>query len=1324
MREAGSLMLNALRINLIASSIYHPASTLRHLPSSIYHSASIMKHLYTLLLLLFIATGTAWGQTTINFDDAGKWTAGSAAIGSYASNHEYNDGIFSAIGGEGLRNGTATQDGFPGGLGTYSWRLRDNASVSWMVTIASGGVSTFSFKARRWDASPSPAFDYEYSTDGGTEWTLVGSINNTSLGGTSDWSTFGTTINSTNTNIKIRVRATGTTERIMIDDFSWTGYSVALPTITTGTADPVGTSTATVSGNVSSDGGAAITDRGVAYGTSTNPTISGSFLSTGGTTGDLSANLTGLSSETLYYARAYATNSVGTSYGSNVEFTTSAATGDIATTGTFSAFSSTYGTASTPAQSITVSGTDLSGDLTISVPDGFEVSLEENDNYGATKSLSPTEGDVSSTSVYVRLAASSTPGSYSGNVSVFGGGAEAETVSIPSSTVSAKALTIASAAVTTKTYDGTNAAVITGTLTGIINDDDVDFTGTGTFDSDNAGEDKDVTSTSSLTGDDAGNYTLTHPVSLTGTISPKAAEVTAEAKSKVAGAGDPTFTYTVDPALLGDDVFTGSLSREAGESVGVYAITIGNLENSNYTIDFVSANLSINPQAPTAEAATSITTTGFTANWGAVSGATGYRIDVTYETVGDYATDLFFSEYIEGSSNNKYIEIYNGTGATVDLTDYEVSIYANGSATSTSTQALSGTLAHGSVLVFRNSSANISGTTGYATSSVVNFNGDDALTLKKISTDSFIDYFGSVGHDPGSAWSGDGFSTVDKTLRRKSTVLSGLTSNPATTFPTLTTEWEQFDIDNVSGLGSHTSIAGETDVINLSGYNNADAGSGTSFAVTGASSGTEYTYVIRATNDALVSSNSNEIDVTTIGVYSVNLAGTQGWRLLSSPVSGSTYADLLGPIWTQGATGADATNGTPNVFWSEGSTTASLAQTNVTDLTVALTPGRGFAVLVYNDDNYTDEGGTTWPKTLSVTGTENAADVTYTPTWTSGTEYAIAGNPFASTIEWDALTTGEGVHDAVWVWNPGTSTYDAYNAGNGLLTGGLIAPFQGFWIQYNSAASGITFPAAAKTTGGTFRGKEVEQSRMVVRLSDDAGSNQAWIAFRDGATFGEDRYDAVKFSPMSGNYIQLYSVVDDKSHDINALPIGLTDALEIPLGYTSTRGGNVTLDLTELNLPEGWMVSIRDNVTNETLPVSADFSYTFESTRAKAAPASETPQVLAANDPRFTLIVDPLGTTSTKDDGRGTMDEFALHQNYPNPFNPSTQIRFTLQSSDVARLTVYDLLGREVAVLVNGTMPAGSHSIAFDASNLTSGVYIYKLEAGGHVMTKRMTLLK
>jgi len=360
---------------------------------------------------------------------------------------------------------------------------------------------------------------------------------------------------------------------------------------------------------------------------------------------------------------------------------------------------------------------------------------------------------------------------------------------------------------------------------------------------------------------------------------------------------------------------------------------------------------------------------------------------------------------------------------------------------------------------------------------------------------------------------------------------------------------------------------------------------------------------------------------------------------------------------------------------------------------------------------------------LSVTGTENAVGATYTPAHGSGTQYAIGGNPFASTIDWDNVTKGDDVANSVWVWNPGTDTYDAYNAGNGLLTGGLIAPFQGFWFEYDGALSGITFPVGAKSTGGTFRGKEAVSRRMVVRATDSEGSNHAWVSFRDGATLGEDDFDAVKFTPLSADYIQLFTMVSDKAHDINSLPIDLVDALEIPLGVSSTRGGTVTLDLTELNLPDGWAASLRDNVTGVTVAVDANFSYSYESSRAKAAPVGEAPHVLAATAPRFTLIVDPLGTTSTEN-GKQTTENFQLEQNYPNPFNPSTVVGFRLSVAGHATLKVYDVLGREVAVLVNGTLSAGSHSVNFDASNLTSGVYMYKLEAGGMSQTKRMTLVK
>ena len=85
---------------------------------------------------------------------------------------------------------------------------------------------------------------------------------------------------------------------------------------------------------------------------------------------------------------------------------------------------------------------------------------------------------------------------------------------------------------------------------------------------------------------------------------------------------------------------------------------------------------------------------------------------------------------------------------------------------------------------------------------------------------------------------------------------------------------------------------------------------------------------------------------------------------------------------------------------------------------------------------------------------------------------------------------------------------------------------------------------------------------------------------------------------------------------------------------------------------------------------------------------------------------------------------FELKQNYPNPFNPSTQISFSLAQNGFVRLVVYNLLGQEVKTLINRNMEAGSHSITFEASDLQSGVYIYKLTSSGFTQTKKMILLR
>ena len=170
---------------------------------------------------------------------------------------------------------------------------------------------------------------------------------------------------------------------------------------------------------------------------------------------------------------------------------------------------------------------------------------------------------------------------------------------------------------------------------------------------------------------------------------------------------------------------------------------------------------------------------------------------------GGDAPELFFSEYVEGSSNNKALEIYNPTVGTVDLGAYAVKLYANGGATATQSLALAGTLESGKTLVILNGSFTTAVTVPGSTvkSAVTNFNGDDAVTLEKAGT--VVDAIGQVGFDPGTAWTGGGATTLDKTLRRKPGIVHGSVpaAAPAAWDPSV--EWSVFAIDSFDGLGSH-----------------------------------------------------------------------------------------------------------------------------------------------------------------------------------------------------------------------------------------------------------------------------------------------------------------------------------------------------------------------------------------------------------------------------------------------------------------------------------------------------------------------------------------
>lgn len=143
--------------------------------------------------------------------------------------------------------------------------------------------------------------------------------------------------------------------------------------------------------------------------------------------------------------------------------------------------------------------------------------------------------------------------------------------------------------------------------------------------------------------------------------------------------------------------------------------------------------------------------------------------------------------------------------------------------------------------------------------------------------------------------------------------------------------------------------------------------------------------------------------------------------------------------------------------------------------------------------------------------------------------------------------------------------------------------------------------------------------------------------------------------------------------------------------------------------------------TNVTMTAVPDSGYQFK----------EWSGDVTGTDATVSITVDGIkNVTATFEMVTGVNDEagkilnYNLSQNYPNPFNPSTLINFTLKKSGITTLKVFDVLGKEVAVVLNREMSAGNHQIIFDGSNLSSGLYFYQLQSGDFTATRKMMLLK
>ena len=462
--------------------------------------------------------------------------------------------------------------------------------------------------------------------------------------------------------------------------------------------------------------------------------------------------------------------------------------------------------------------------------------------------------------------------------------------------------------------------------------------------------------------------------------------------------------------------------------------------------------------------------------------------------------------------------------------------------------------------------------------------------------------------------------------------------------------------------------------------------------------------------------------------------------MLSSPVSGQVLGNLLTNAWTQGMTGADMTIYDPNVWTFNVSGQSWTTLSDISGSGTSIAAGQGFLVYIFADND--NDGSDDLPITLSVSGTENSGNATFPASGSlAANAWGLAGNPYYSTIDWDDVTKTN-VTSTASVWDDAASAYKSWNGTTGGLINGLIAPYQGFWVQANGSGSGsITIEEADKSSSaGTFyRIADMEESGSLslTFTSIDNKHDVAWFSFTEDGEVHKDDKDAYKLLPLSAtSRIATMSYNDEHSLDINNLPFSQDEAFEVPLDVMSLEVEEGNFITTEEDIAVSWDIAdlpihtkviLIDQVTGTQINIRDQYSYTFTTqpkgsfSTSYSGPVGTYPLV---GEPRFNLLVSYDALTSGGNI-KVLPAEFALYPAYPNPFNPSTTISFDLPETGKVSLNVYDIKGVLVGTLLNESKIAGAYQYKWTPnSELASGMYIFELKTKNQTRHQKITYIK
>lgn len=466
-----------------------------------------------------------------------------------------------------------------------------------------------------------------------------------------------------------------------------------------------------------------------------------------------------------------------------------------------------------------------------------------------------------------------------------------------------------------------------------------------------------------------------------------------------------------------------------------------------------------------------------------------------------------------------------------------------------------------------------------------------------------------------------------------------------------------------------------------------------------------------------------------------------GWRMMAPPAASLTRAAINGVTFSSSSGSGndivrrfDESAGTGDARW---------LNTGSSD---ALPHGLGFILYLFDDATDPIDPDLT----VSFSGASETTGNIVTPGLDTNEEFHLLGNPFFTSFDLSSLNLiSQGFQATVQVWDPtaggGTGSFQNVVQGS---PDDVIAMGQGFFGQRSSTSMGsttLTFGSAGRTSGGSFVGKmegaASGRGRIGLALMgrDAAGTRvydeAATLLFLDEALDGWDAFEASKMTPLANQYVTVAFVGErggvPEALAVASYPKTLTQPLVIPMqldGRSFT--GDLTLSWPVWNaIPATWQVTLVDHEAGARINLRQADSYTFayEAPVGKAPATYQTiltqPQKPDAATARFDLEFTPAGATTNEDDA-ALPETHELSQNYPNPFTLKTTIRYTMPAAGPVRLVVYDVLGREVARLVDGFQTAGTYTAYFDAAGLGTGLYLYVLEAGPHRLRRTMLLVK